>query len=185
MKQTEKALESYLVSSAQTGDRGAMDQLIRLRGPRLLAHAARLLGETEGARDAVQDAWVEIFRGISGLRDTGLFLPWALQIVSRRVVRVIKGRQRDRAIASEYAHEADLQTPEAGPLASDAAKVRQAIGRLPANQAATVALFYLEELGVADVAWAMDVPIGTVKTRLMHARTKLRAELERTCDGKA
>ena len=55
--------------------------------------------------------------------------------------------------------------------------MRAAIAALPPAQAATVALFYLEDLSVAEVATALDVPVGTVKTRLMHARTKLRALL--------
>ncbi len=49
---------------------------------------------------------------------------------------------------------------------------------LPPEQRATVALFYLEDMGVAEVATALNVPAGTVKTRLLHARRKLRAVLE-------
>ncbi|MGR3662371.1 MAG: RNA polymerase sigma factor [Paracoccaceae bacterium] len=178
MKRAERALESYLVVAAQGGDRRAMAQLVTLRGPRLLAHATRLLGEREGARDVVQDAWAEIVRGLGGLRDAAAFLPWALRIVSRRVARVIKGRQRDRRLAGGYAAEVEVSVPEAGPAAVDAGVVRRAIASLPPDQAATVALFYLENMSVGDVAMAMDVPAGTVKTRLMHARGKLRRLLE-------
>jgi RNA polymerase sigma-70 factor (ECF subfamily) len=185
MKSTERALEAFLVAAARTGDRGAMAQLVEFRGPRLLAHATRLLGEREGARDAVQDAWAEILRGLDGLRDEHAFLPWALRIVSRRVARVIRGRQRDRRLAGEYAAETDPSVPEGGPAAVDAAVVRRAIESLPPDQAATVALFYLEDMSVHDVAIATDVPAGTVKTRLMHARTKLRSILEGETNGKA
>ena len=55
--------------------------------------------------------------------------------------------------------------------------MRAAIAACRPRRRATVALFYLEDLGVAEVATALDVPVGTVKTRLMHARTKLRALL--------
>ena len=184
MKSTERALEAYLVASVQAGDRGAMARLVRLRHPRFMAHAVRLLGDVEGANDAVQDAWIEIFRNIRGLRALNAFLPWALRIVSRRVAWVIRARQRDRKLAGEYADEIDKATPERGPAASDAARVRRAVASLPPEQEAVVALFYLEELSVAEVAVAMDVPAGTVKTRLMHARAKMRAELERKTDGK-
>jgi RNA polymerase sigma factor (sigma-70 family) len=183
MKSTERALEAYLVASARVGDRVAMAQLVELRGPRLMAHAARLLGEREGARDVVQDAWAEIVRGLGSLRDDGAFLPWALRIVSRRVARVIRGRQRDRRLAEEYAAEAEVSVPERGPAAVDAAAVRLAINTLPPVQAATVALFYLEDMSVGEVAIATDVPVGTVKTRLMHARAKLRAILEGESNG--
>ena len=184
MKETEKAFEAYLVAGARGGDRGAMDRLIRLRGPRLMAHAARLLGDAEAARDVAQDAWVEIFRGLGGLRDARAFLPWALRIVSRRVARLIARRQRDRKLAVQFGQQSVRATPEAGPGASDAARVRRAIAGLPPGQAAVVALFYLEEMRVAEVAVAMDLPIGTIKTRLMHARAWLRDELERKHDGK-
>ena len=98
MNRGEKALEAYLVAAARTGDRRALGQLMALRGPRLMAHAVRLLGEVEGARDVVQDAWIDIVGGMRGLRETRAFLPWALRIVSRRVARVISGRQRDRRL---------------------------------------------------------------------------------------
>ena len=76
----EKALEGYLVASAKAGDRRAMSALIKLRGPRLMAHAGRLLGDAEVGRDLVQDAWAEILRGLPKLRENSAFLPWALPV---------------------------------------------------------------------------------------------------------
>ncbi len=58
------------------------------------------------------------------------------------------------------------------------AGLRAALADLPQEQRAAIGLFYLEDLGVAEVAIALNVPAGTVKTRLMHARRKLRAVLE-------
>lgn len=172
-----RALEAYLVAAARTGDRAAAERLVKLASPRLMAHAVRLLGEAEAARDVVQEAWAEILRGLAGLRADGAFLPWALRIVSRRVARAIRARQRDRRLAGEWAAEAETHAPEDGPGAVDAAKVRAALDGLPPGQKAAVALFYLEDLSVAEVAVALDVPAGTVKTRLMHARERLRAIL--------
>jgi RNA polymerase sigma-70 factor (ECF subfamily) len=57
-------------------------------------------------------------------------------------------------------------------------RVRRAMASLLGPQRATLALFYREGLRVAEIAVAMDVPVGTVKTRLMHARNALRALLE-------
>lgn len=184
-RQKEKALEGYLVAAARLGDRGALERLVALRSPRMMAHAVRLLGEVEGARDVVQEAWVEIMRGLGGLRDVRAFQPWALRIVSRRVARVIGGRVRERRLAAEYAQEAERVAEPMGEGAVDGARVRAALDALPREQAATVALFYLAEMSVAEVAMAMDVPVGTVKTRLMHARSKLRALLEGESDGQA
>jgi RNA polymerase sigma-70 factor (ECF subfamily) len=60
----------------------------------------------------------------------------------------------------------------------EANALRAAIDKLPADQRAAIALYHFEELSVAEVAVALHVPVGTVKTRLMHARHKLRAALQ-------
>lgn len=172
-----RALEALLVTQAQSGDRRAFERLVVLRGPRLAMHAQRLLGEREAARDVTQEAWVEITRSLGKLKAAEAFLPWALRIVSRRVAAEIKRRQRGRAVASQVAQTQVNTTPPRDGSASDAAKVRMALETLPMAQKAAMALFYLDELTVAEVAVALDIPMGTVKTRLMHARTKLRAQL--------
>lgn len=180
-----QALSAYLVLQARDGDMQALTRLVHMHGARLQTHAARLLGESEGARDCVQEAWVEIVRGLGGLRDARVFLPWALRIVTRRVAREIGGRQRARALSGEFAAEAEVSCPGDGSDAADAAAVRRAMLHLPPDQRASVALFYLEDMRVAEVAVALDVPVGTIKTRLMHARRKLRAILEGEQDGQA
>lgn len=180
MLSKDRIFDAYLVSRTQAGDRTALDRLVRHRSGRLLAHATRLLGEPEGARDVVQDAWAEILRALPTLQDGHAFLPWALRITSRRVARVIRGRVRDRNLTTAYAAEARVAA-DPGPGADGPAETRdiaKALAVLPPAHRATVALFYLEDLGVAEVAQALDVPVGTVKTRLMHARRILRAYLE-------
>ncbi|WP_298297523.1 RNA polymerase sigma factor [uncultured Litoreibacter sp.] len=178
MTRKSRSLEHYLVAAAQLGERPAMEQLVALRGPRLQVHATRLLGDPEEARDAVQDAWVAIFKGLSGLQDTQAFPAWATRIVTRRCAAVIKRKQGDRALSAALLAEREDAAPETGPDAVRAAHVRRAIASLPPDQAATVALFYLDDMGVAEVSVAMDVPVGTVKRRLMLARDKLRTTLK-------
>lgn len=176
---TEKGrlLDAYLVASARLGDRKALANLVRRWNGKLVAHAWRLLGDEEGAKDAVQEGWAEILRGLSRLRDDGAFAAWAYRIVSRRCARQIGRMQGERRLAEEMAAiPAEEGTFE--PSALNAEAVRKAIAALPPEQKAAIALFYLEEMSVAEVAVALDVPAGTVKTRLMHARRKMRAALE-------
>ncbi len=170
-----KIYEEYLVASARLGDRSAFEALVRYRGPRLFAHAWRLLGNRDEALDVVQEAWVEITRGLKGLRHDGAFPAWAYRIVSRLCARTIDRNVRDREIASQVP---DPVVDDQGAQSADARSVRAAIALLPPDQAATIRLFYLEEFSVQEVATAMDVPVGTVKTRLMHARNALRKTLK-------
>lgn len=173
-KEAGRALDAYLAAAARTGDRKALALLFKRWNPRLTAHAWRLLGDRDLAADAVQEAWVEIVRGLARLADTGAFAAWAYRIASRRCAKAIGRVVRDRHRAEALSGEGEA----AAPPDPDALRLRQAMDALPQDQRAAIALFYLEDMSVAEVAVALAVPAGTVKTRLMHARHKLRAALE-------
>lgn len=171
-----RILDDYLVAAARTGDRKAFAMLAERWHGRLVAHAWRLTGDREAARDAAQAGWVEIVRGLHGLKDERAFAAWAYRLVSRRCARQVGAAIRDREL-----HGALAEVPEeeiASGDGIDRASLRKAIAALPPDQKSAIALFYLEEMSVAEVAVALNVPVGTVKTRLMHARRKLRAALE-------
>lgn len=172
---TRRLLDEYLVLAARTGDRKASEQLARRWNRRLVAHAWRLLGDADLAADAAQSAWVEITQGLGRLNDVRAFPAWAYRIVSRQCARRIGVLQRDRALKRDL----EAEPPVVEALGDDdAQRLRAAIRTLPAGQRAAVALFHLEDMSIAEVAVALDVPAGTVKTRLMHARRALRAVLE-------
>jgi RNA polymerase sigma-70 factor (ECF subfamily) len=171
-KAASRALDSFLAASARTGDRKALALLYKRWNGKLIAHAWRLLGDPEASRDAVQDGWIEIVRGLPRLTDTAAFSAWAYRIVSRRCARAIGRKVRDRRLEEGLGTDPQPGTP------SDTVSLRRAIADLPAEQSAAIALFHLEDMSVAEVAVALNVPAGTVKTRLMHARRKLRAALE-------
>ena len=174
----EQLLDEYLVASARTGDRKAFELLARRWQGKLTAHAWRLTGDVDLAREAAQEGWIEILRGLGRLRDERAFPAWAYQIVSRRCARQIGRLRQGRALAAAAAAEpVENVAPEEGD-APALARLRSAIAGLPPEQRAAIALFYLEDLGIAETAVALNVPAGTVKTRLMHARRKLRAVLE-------
>ena len=172
-----RLLDEYLVAAARTGDRKAFAMLAERWNGKLVAHAWRLTGDAEAARDAAQASWVEIVRGLGRLQDERAFPAWAFRIVSRRCARLVAENVRRREVAAALVVEPQEAAAEAG-HASDDKRLRDAIANLPPHQRAAVALFYLEELSVVEVAVALEAPAGTVKTRLMHARRKLRAALE-------
>lgn len=176
----ERLLDAYLAAAARTGDRQALGRLVERWQPKLLGHAYRLTGEADLAADMAQEAWIEVMRGIARLDDTAAFPAWAMRIVTRRCARAIRSRQRRRAGNAAYAREPAprAESPGRAEARADLAPLHQAMARLPGDQRAALGLFYLEDMSVAEVAVALEVPVGTVKTRLMHARRKLRAQLE-------
>lgn len=166
--QKDKAYIAYLAGLARLGERAAFEKLVKHFSPRLFAHAYRLLGHREEARDAVQDAWVEVTRGLPNLREDHAFMAWAYRITSRRCARQIDRNVKAREVVADV--------PEL--VFEEAASVRSAIERLKPLQAATIRLFYIEEMSLREVALAMDVPEGTVKSRLATARNELKTLLK-------
>jgi RNA polymerase sigma factor (sigma-70 family) len=176
-----RAWEAWLVASARLGDGDALAGLVHLRGPRLYAHARRLTDDADTARDIVQEAWIAVMRGLGRLQDDCAFLPWALRIVTRLAARDVRGRIARRRLAAGIAAE-PVMLPDT-PATDDGAALHRALAALPREQASVLALFYLEDMRVAEVAIALDIPPGTVKTRLMHGRARLRAILEGQDNG--
>jgi RNA polymerase sigma-70 factor (ECF subfamily) len=173
-----RLMDAYLVAAARAGARDAFARLVAHRGPRLYAHARRLCDDAETARDLVQQSWVEIWRGLRSLRNDHAFLPWALRIVTRAAARDLRGKLAARRLESDWAGLAETCTAQGGEGGAEAAALHRALAALSPDHRAVLALFYLEQMRVAEVAIALDIPPGTVKSRLMHARGKLRALLE-------
>lgn len=178
MISVDRSETSRLTASAQAGSEAAFAALVRDWNPRLMAHAWRLLGDREAARDVAQGAWLEIARGLRRLRDPQAFPAWAYRITSRQAADYIRRRQAERRLAIDLERESLIaDTPEEGDDGAGAA-LQQAIRALPPDQRAAIALHHFEGLSVAETAVALDAPVGTIKTRLMHARLKLKAALE-------
>lgn len=167
------AMAGMLVLLAQQGDRAALDRLAAHWRPRHYAHARRLLGRADGAADAVQEAWAGIVRGIGRLREPERFPSWSYAIVTRRCQDSIRRKGREPPGVPDF----DPPDPATGEQ-EQAADLRRALASLPPDQRAGIALFYLDGLSVSEIAEALRIPVGTVKTRLFHARRALRRQLE-------
>lgn len=176
----ERVYDAYLAASARLGDRQALGRLAERWHPKLLGHAWRLTGDTDLAADVTQEAWTDIIKGVAQLNDTDAFAAWAFRIVTRRCARAIRKRQHQRAGQAALAREPE---PDAGNASdnedrAELAILKSAMAELPPDQRAALGLFYLEDLRIAEIAVALNTAPGTIKTRLMHARHKLRAKLQ-------
>ncbi len=185
MRRTQEDIEDeLLVLKCQDGDGEALEVLVARWQPRLVRLAWRLTAEREAARDVVQDAWLAIVRKLKRLDDPARFRPWAYRIVTNKCADWTRRRVAQRKAAK------DLQSAAAEPKhgdpstvtdsADEAARLRHAVTQLPDEQRAILSLHYLDEMSVAQIAEVLGVPVGTVKSRMFHARNRLRQTLERT-----
>ena len=130
VESTKRIVEAYLVTCARLGDRVAKEQLVTRYQKKFLRHAYRLLGEAEQSRDAVQDGWVEILRGLPKLKDDGAFPAWAFRIITRKCAKHIAGLQKARATLETVSGEpmTSVSEPSAPSCAhaNGAASARQA-----------------------------------------------------------
>lgn len=173
----QNALDEYLILLAQAGSREAIDRLAVRWTPRLLAFAARSTNNAEAAKDVVQETWESALRGMGQLEDPARFPAWIYTIAARKCTDVLRTKYRGQRIttAMEQHVATEAHLPSDGDAHLDLAT---ALKRLPQEQRIAVALFYGEDMSVAEIAVITGVPPGTVKSRLSAARLALRKHME-------
>ncbi len=174
--------EVLLVLRAQSGDRRALDALLqRVQAP-LFRYIRGIVGEADRAEDVVQDVFVLICRKLKWLREPRFFRAWAYRIASREALRCVRRDQPWRA---------QVRDPDVLDQIADDDEARAAIRERVADLATLVAavppasrmvllLHYQEELTLQAVADVLDLPLGTVKSRLAYGLSALRAAVKRT-----
>lgn len=182
-RSADQTLDELLVLSCRSGSKQAFAALHQRWHKKLLAHAGHLLGRArhDRAEDVCQETWLAIARGIDALSEPGRFRAWAYSIVTRRVADLQRSLGRAARVQSELEQESVNRAQAADDQDPDPAKesLRLALETLSSEDRALLRLFYLEELSVAETAEALHIPTGTVKSRLFHARQRLRRALER------
>ena len=184
--------EIELVLRAAGGEREAYDALIQPRLGRLFRMARAILRDETLARDVVQDSCVTAWRELPSVRDASRFDGWLSQILVNRCRTELRrvGRRSVREIpidepgdpASRGARGVVATHPAPGPLLGDrvveAEAIRRAFLRLQPDDRALIAMHYVEDRPVAEIAGAVSIPVGTVKWRLSRARAALERALE-------
>ncbi|MEO1490356.1 MAG: sigma-70 family RNA polymerase sigma factor [Pseudomonadota bacterium] len=165
--------DEWLVIAARQGERRALERLHQRFDARLLKAARRLTGDGETARDLVQECWLAILRGLPGLRDPARFRAYAFGILYRR------GMDHTRRAISARQHEAlDTALPDAHASSPpDRLAIAQAFAKLSPDQRLAAHLHFIEGLTLREIAEVQSIALGTAKSRLFHARRKLKAAL--------
>jgi RNA polymerase sigma-70 factor (ECF subfamily) len=175
-RSVEDIRDELLVLACQDGESQALGELVTRWQQRLWRHALHLTGGPDAASDVIQEVWMAVVRGIRGLDDPANFRSWAYRLVIHKGADWVRRQQRQRvltAAASEDVEDAD------SPPGDRIERLRRALARLPDDCRAILSLRYLQEAQVGEIARILEVPEGTVKSRLHHARNQLRKALER------
>ena len=163
---------------AQCDDREALELLLRSVQPSLRRYLVGFIGQAD-ADDVLQDVLIVVCRKLSRLDSPELFRPWVFRIASRTGTRYLRRRQRWREESLEASHIGGLTAECVPPPAGILNKLATIEGLSPASRA-VLCLHFQEEMTLPDVAAVLELPIGTVKSRLAYGLAALRKQLGRT-----
>jgi RNA polymerase sigma-70 factor (ECF subfamily) len=170
-------MHADLVNRAQRGDREAFDELARTTGDTCMAIAFRILRDFDHADDAVQTALLTAWTEIRALRDPDRFEPWLHRILTHACYAEARRRRRwtegIRLISVEPA-----RGPDPYLTVDDRDQIERAFRRLTVEQRAVLVFHHFLGLPLPEVADRIGVALGTVKSRMYHAKRALQASLE-------
>jgi RNA polymerase sigma-70 factor (ECF subfamily) len=182
--------EADLLARLRAGDDAAYAQLVREQTPALLRVTSRLLRSDDEARDAVQDAFVAVFRALPRFRGESRLATWIYRIAINAALARLRARASvDEVSLDEWlprfvddGHQAEPSEPWPADAGAERREVRErvraAIDRLPDSYRTVVLLRDIEELTTDEAAQALGISTGAVKVRLHRARQALRALLD-------
>ena len=178
------AAERALVERCRSGDEHAFQELVERHKDLVFALIARTVQDRSRAEDLAQEVFLRVHRGLPYFRGEARLSTWIYRIVANVCVQ---DQSRAAPTVSLDALQADPSTSQAAtPSVSDRQfgdlelrdRLEKAIARLPANYRLLVAAHYLQGIAYEDLADALELPLGTIKTQLHRAKRQLRRLLE-------
>ena len=180
--------ETRLLEQAAGGEVEARRELFERYRDVAYRVAMRITGRHADALDAVQDSFIRAFERLESFKGESTFKTWLLRIVSNRSLDLLRKRKVRLAVsldrpdddgeASIVVEDERADDPGRRLEQGEAAdRIQAAIDRLPPAQKTVFAMFAIEELSYGQIAEALGIPIGTVMSRLYHARKRLQEYL--------
>lgn len=173
---TVRSTDPDLAAAAAGGDRGALEVLLERHADRVHAVCRRVVGNAEDALDATQEALVAIAKGVGRFDGRAAFSTWCYRIATNAALDELRRRGR-RPTPTDLVTETAVPDREASVDAR--LDVDRALAAIPEDFRVAVVLRDLVDLDYPEIAAVLDVPVGTVKSRIARGRTALRAQLDR------
>ena len=171
--------DEILVVQIQSGDRTALPKLVKRWHKEFCNKAYWLTKDSDVSKDIAQDCWNVIINKINDLKDPKSFKGWAFRIVYSKSLDALRANQRKRNELQLYAYNQSEVEEEKIPETDLKKKLLKAIAELPEQQQVVIRLFYEEDYSLNDIGELLNISIGTAKSRLFHAREKLKLNIKK------
>jgi RNA polymerase sigma-70 factor (ECF subfamily) len=168
--------ERLVILRCQAGDELALAELIHRFSPGLRLYLAKIGGQA-AADDLLQDTWFDVYRKINTLQNPGAFTAWLYRIARDKAYRHLRRKPTalvpvDENLIDELPADEETFTPE------EALAVRAALDQIPLEQREVLVLRFIENMTYEQIAEVISRPIGTVRSRIHHAKRSLRSKLQ-------
>lgn len=172
-----RVTETELIRSARRGDTAAWEALTRMHQEPVFRFAYLMLGDADDAQDATQETFIRAFYALRRFDESRPLRPWLMSITANQARNRRRGLGRYFAALTRFSHEKESSEPP--PAGDDSRLLWQAVRRLKPVFQRAIYLRYFLELPEAEMAAALDVAPGTVKSRLHRALAALRDVIDR------
>ena len=169
-----------LAARAQLGDRSALEQLLRALEHPLLDHVRTIVSDQDVADDVLQETLLRVSRKLGSLREPEWIRAWAFRIATREAIRAARAQRDPRREAVDDWHDFPVPEAEAAAVSEEMLDEMPArLDELPRHAQLVLRMRYLQELSQQEIAEALEIPIGTVKSRINYGLNVLRRRMNR------
>lgn len=177
--------ERKLILRASGGDASAFNRLMEQHERRMYAVALRMCQNREDAQDCLQEAMLRIYRSIGSFKFQSSFSTWAYRITMNTCLDELRRKKNkqnaslDSLLEVGFSPSDGINAPEQQAIQSDLRRtLHNAIGELPEDMRSAIVLRDLQGMAYEEIAQALDVNVGTIKSRISRGREKLREKLK-------
>jgi RNA polymerase sigma-70 factor (ECF subfamily) len=173
-----------LITECLAGNVAAFGGLVRLHQERLYRSVFRLVGNAEDAQDVVQEAFLSAYQKLGSFKGDALFFTWLYRIAVNTAITL---KRKKRAVVRIDGNEGGIEPVDPAPSSrvghalernEEAGRVRRALDRLSPEHRAVLVMKDMEDMKYDEMAEALGVPVGTIRSRLHRARLELRQLLQ-------
>jgi RNA polymerase sigma-70 factor (ECF subfamily) len=189
--------DAYLVSRALEGDLPAFEKLVARYQNKLIGYSARMLGDQDEAEDVAQEVFIKAYRSLESFRGDSQVSTWIYRIATNLCIDRIRARKRRPQQAYSLDEPMDKDEDKGGREIADLSaeptreverdelrrRVREVMNEMPEKMRTILIMCDMQGMAYDEIAKVLDCPIGTVKSRLFHARADLGRRLRPYISG--
>lgn len=178
MDKIDNVTDESLIVQYQSGDILALQKLVKRWHKLFCEKAYWMTKDAEASKDIAQESWTSIINNLHNLKDSSRFKSWALRIVFTKSMDWLRFNQMNRKKLEKYYKNYNDSDESTNSNETLKAELLNAVRLLPNEQQVVLRLFYVEEYTLKDISLLLEISVGTVKSRLFHAREKLKEQFK-------